>query len=441
MNARMIVAGIYLMAGTGCVSHPPTIAHAHIGHAVAGVAAAIDAAANSQEQCSLQPAFLMAANHASLAAASPDASDNLQQSAPVFARNVIRVVERCELIALLGKDLAASGSEAEAGVLTAEINKLAAANLDGEDADGDGKPGGTPAEYGVIQLRAELDALVARENPPYRTVDPRNLSKVVPVQGNVSEQHLIEEVNRAAVAARAERNLLRCAQLSDVAACDEAVEGRPNDAQILVARGDALLKANRPVEAAAAFRRAVEIKLASDALPARIAAAEELRAKLALDCTTGSGAVAVQACDAALVRGGADEFTIQRRKGRLLQGMGESSRALDAYMAAETVKPGDRSGAVAIVALTERGKRRDAIALEARGSALLTLKRPGEAAAALRQAKALSPELPDVNKKLAAAERLARTQRQRAEAPAVEAAAAEPPARVYSNEAPTSQSR
>ncbi len=271
-------------------------------------------------------------------------------------------------------------------------------------------------------------------------MDQRNLSKVVPVQSNVSEQHLIEEVSRAAVAAKAQRNLLRCAQLSEVAACDEAVKGQPNDPQILVARGDALLKANRPVEALAAFRRAVEIKLASDALPARIAAAEEQRAKLTADCITGSGAVAVQACDAALVRGGADEFTILRRKGRLLQGMGESSRALDAYIAADAVKPGDRSVAVAIVALTERGKRREAIALAARGSALLTLKRPREAAAALRQAKALSPELPDVNKKLAAAERLARTQPQRAE-PAVETAAAEPPARVYSNEAPTSQSR
>ena len=44
MNLRMIVTGIVLMAGTGCVSAPPTIAHAHIGHAVSGVQAAIDAA-------------------------------------------------------------------------------------------------------------------------------------------------------------------------------------------------------------------------------------------------------------------------------------------------------------------------------------------------------------------------------------------------------------
>ena len=218
MNVRMIVAGIFLVAGTGCVSHPPTIAHVHVGHAVTGVhvtpgqkgyfqqaeeraraaaekaratsasqdlaeikgfAAAIIAATESKEQFGLKHALVMAANHITFAATSPDASVNLQQSAPVFARNITRVVERCELIALLGKDVEASASVPEATVLAAEIYKLAAANLDGEDSDGDGKPGSTPAEYGVAQLRVELDALVARENPPYRTVDQWYLFNLV----------------------------------------------------------------------------------------------------------------------------------------------------------------------------------------------------------------------------------------------------------------------
>ena len=140
-----------------------------------------------------------------------------------------------------------------------------------------------------------------------------------------------------------------------------------------------------------------------------------------------------------------DEFSIQRRKGLLLQGMGESSRALDAYIAADAVKSGDRSVALAIVSLTEDGKRRDAIALAARGSALLTLGRGSEAAAALRQARALSPGLPDLNRKLAAAERLARTEPQPTAAPAAAVAAtapavAKPPARRYSNDAPATQS-
>ena len=121
----------------------------------------------------------MAANHITFAATSPDASLNLQQSAPVFANDIARVVERCELITLLGRDVAASTAVPEATVLAGEIKKLAAANLDGEDTDGDGKLGTTPAEYGVAQLRTQLDAMVARENPPYRTVDQWYLFNLV----------------------------------------------------------------------------------------------------------------------------------------------------------------------------------------------------------------------------------------------------------------------
>jgi hypothetical protein len=216
--ARSLLAAVLLAAVAGCVSRPPTIAHVHIGHAVTGVhvtpgqkgyflqaeerarevaemasaasasqdlaqikgsVASVALATESKEQFGLKHALVMAANHITFAATSPDASLNLQQSAPVFAKNITRIVERCDLIALLGKDVAASASVSEAAVLAGEIRKLAAANLDGEDADGDGKAGTIPAEYGITQLRAELDAMVARENPPYRTVDQWYLFNLV----------------------------------------------------------------------------------------------------------------------------------------------------------------------------------------------------------------------------------------------------------------------
>jgi hypothetical protein len=148
-------------------------------------AASIVEATQSKEQFGLKHALVMAANHITFAATSPDASQNLQQSAPVFAKDITRVVERCELIALLGKDVAASATVPEATVLAGEISKLAVANLDGEDNDGDGKVGGNPAEYGIVQLRAELDALVARENPPYRTVDQWYLFNLVKLPNGV----------------------------------------------------------------------------------------------------------------------------------------------------------------------------------------------------------------------------------------------------------------
>ena len=81
----------------------------------------------------------------------------------MFSRDIARVVERCELIGLLGNDIAVSASATEARVLTQEILKLANANLDGEDANADGIVGSTSAEFGLRQLRSEFDAMLARE--------------------------------------------------------------------------------------------------------------------------------------------------------------------------------------------------------------------------------------------------------------------------------------
>jgi hypothetical protein len=212
MTIRLVRACALLatIAVGGCVSRPPTIAHVHLGHALTGVhvtpgrqgyllvaeqqaeevlalaekaaqsselaqlkaevAAAVNAT-NSKDQFGLKHSLVMAANHISFAATSPDASLNVQQSAPEFARDTVRVVERCELIDLLGKDVDASTSVEEAKLLAGEIALLAKANLQGEDADKDGVAGTQPAEFGMKQLRAQLDGIIARESPPYRTVD------------------------------------------------------------------------------------------------------------------------------------------------------------------------------------------------------------------------------------------------------------------------------
>jgi hypothetical protein len=71
---------------------------------------------------------------------------------------------------LLGKDVAASTSAKDAGASVVEMGKLAQANLVGDDANGDGVVGSVPAEYGLVQLRKELEDMIARENPRYETV-------------------------------------------------------------------------------------------------------------------------------------------------------------------------------------------------------------------------------------------------------------------------------
>src|SRR5579862_1803599 len=140
--ARLLIVLLPLFGG--CVSRPPTIAHVHIGHAITAVHVtpdkqgyivvaqrraqeAIDFAAqagsstdlgeikrkvdlanhatNSRDDFGVKESLVMAVNHVSFAATSDDASANVQKSAPIFARDATGVVQRCDLIELLSKDV------------------------------------------------------------------------------------------------------------------------------------------------------------------------------------------------------------------------------------------------------------------------------------------------------------------------------------------------
>jgi len=212
------IGAVLLLVSGGCVSHPPTIAHVHIGHAITGVhvtpnhegylvtaerraqetldlakqaegsadlteikkdIASAVRATDSPDEFGTKQAIVMAANHVSFAATSDDASINVQRAAPIFATDSTRVVERCELIVLLGRDVQTSTSLKEASVSVAQIAKLAAANVSGDDSNGDGVIGSIPSEYGLLQLRRELEGVIAREKPRYETVDQWYLFNLV----------------------------------------------------------------------------------------------------------------------------------------------------------------------------------------------------------------------------------------------------------------------
>jgi hypothetical protein len=98
-------------------------------------------------------------------------SDNIKAGYQQFKAAIEGVLYRGNLIERYAGDVASVRSEAEASLLAREIQKLAHANLHGEDLDNDGSIGSTPREYGLDQIGRELDALVAREEPPYVTVD------------------------------------------------------------------------------------------------------------------------------------------------------------------------------------------------------------------------------------------------------------------------------
>ena len=214
----LLATALLLPFATGCMSRPPTVAHVHIGHAITGVhvtqnkegylvsaerhaqqtfdyaskaanahdlaeikrnIALASSATDSVDEFGVKESIVMAVNHVTFAATSDDATLNLQKSAPQFAADSTRVIERCDLISLLSKDVQASTSVDEASVSVSEITKLAQANISGDDANGDGVAGSVPPEYGLLQLRKELEAVIAREKPPYVTVDQWYLFNLV----------------------------------------------------------------------------------------------------------------------------------------------------------------------------------------------------------------------------------------------------------------------
>jgi hypothetical protein len=136
-------------------------------------------ATDSKDDFGVRESIVMAVNHVTFAATSDDATLNVQKSAPQFASDSTRVIERCDLIVLLSKDVQNSKTVEEAAVSVTEIAKLAQANVSGDDSNGDGVVGSAPSEYGLLQLRKELESIVAHERPPYVTVDQWYLFNLV----------------------------------------------------------------------------------------------------------------------------------------------------------------------------------------------------------------------------------------------------------------------
>lgn len=259
------------------------------------------------------------------------------------------------------------------------------------------------------------------------------------------EQTYFEGLNRAEQAAKLSHNLLRCTRLANIEACDQALALQPDDPQIQLAKADALLQAKRPGEALRAYRRAHELNPGDAAIEQKIATIETQRRALLDTCRNDTGQSALQACQAALLPGSADELAVRKRIGILLQASNQPSAALDSYIAANMLQQGDRSVALAIIALSTSTGRKDALTLAARGSALLTVGRALDALAPLQQALALSPDLPEAKTQLVQAERLAKAQARKLAAgaatkPAGAMVAEATSRRRYSNTAPVNNS-
>ena len=239
-------------------------------------------------------------------------------------------------------------------------------------------------------------------------------SRMRAVRSMLNEQQFFEGLGTAQETAKLQHNVMRCTKFFDVNACDDALHSKPDDPELLVAKGDTLSHEGRPADAILIYLRAGGLLPPGDeGIKLKLSAAEAQREGLAAQCQVSADAAAADACQAALLRGSTDEFTLLKRRGILLQSFDKPAQALDAFIAASVLKQDDPSVALAVVALTDSTGRKDALGLAARGNALLLLDRPTEAVRALKQAEALTPSLPGLKAQLARAEQGAKDEARR----------------------------
>jgi len=112
---------------------------------------------------------------------------------------------------------------------------------------------------------------------------PRNSElsgKLRDVRSLVTEQTYIEGLTQAAESAKFSRNLLRCTKLGDITACEDALHSKPDDVPLLLAKGDALMQANRIADAVTAYQHVSQLKPNDEAVKGKLANAEALQANI-----------------------------------------------------------------------------------------------------------------------------------------------------------------
>ena len=115
----------------------------------------------------LKRAFSEAMDHLEFAASSTAASANFRDSMPKITRIGTSIGDRIDLVALLANDVQTTNSAANGWPLVQEVQELSNAVLNGAEIDGKAPVGSSEGEYGLRQLRNEIAAMTAREQPAY----------------------------------------------------------------------------------------------------------------------------------------------------------------------------------------------------------------------------------------------------------------------------------
>jgi predicted Zn-dependent protease len=117
------------------------------------------------------------------------------------------------------------------------------------------------------------------EGQKYTPFNPALLFSLRRARNMAREEHYREGMEQAEARVRLNRKMERCTREGELAACDEVLSQQPNNTKILIAKGDAMVKAHRPAEASKAYIRASELAPNSPALTGKLQAVQSGRAR------------------------------------------------------------------------------------------------------------------------------------------------------------------
>lgn len=117
--------------------------------------------------------------HFTYAAKSDDASVNVQQFAVQFEREALPLSDHGDLVVALGNEILALTSAEDAYVLASEVHCYIEAIVNGPDEGNECQSVANAGDVGLKQLRSQIDDMIAREVPEYKTVATRYLFGVI----------------------------------------------------------------------------------------------------------------------------------------------------------------------------------------------------------------------------------------------------------------------
>ncbi|MCF6250460.1 MAG: tetratricopeptide repeat protein [Methylococcaceae bacterium] len=126
--------------------------------------------------------------------------------------------------------------------------------------------------------------------------------------------------------------IIKCTKLKGktaLKACDEGLLRQPENTDLLVGRGKALLDLAPPkvIDAIYSYKKALSIAPSNQDIKRKLEYAENIRQISVSACMKKSGKAALSACNRALLKGAIDEASIQARRGKLLAAINSDKKA------------------------------------------------------------------------------------------------------------------